>query len=121
MVGACAQPRGSAGTVGGAAQLVREIQEQGEISNSLSILQSEFLRVMLRAFADAGHTVTGVDISADMLGRARQLLEAGAVPRDRFTLELVGEHFRGKFLEQSYDAIVCIGLLEYLPDPYGLL
>src|SRR5262245_29766555 len=49
--------------------------------------------VMLRAFADAGHTVTGVDISADMLSRARQLLEAGAVPPDRFTLELVGEHF----------------------------
>src|SRR5271167_3336043 len=44
--------------------------------------------VMLRALAEAGHKVTGVDASESMLGSARQLLEGGAIPADRFALEL---------------------------------
>lgn len=77
--------------------------------------------VMLRALADAGHKVTGVDASESMLGSARQLLEAGAIPPDRFTLELVGADYRGRFLDRRYDAIVCTGVLEYLSDPCALL
>lgn len=77
--------------------------------------------VMLRALAEAGHKVTGVDASESMLGSARQLLEGGAIPADRFALELVGDDYRGRFAAQRYDAIVCTGVLEYLSDPCALL
>ncbi len=77
--------------------------------------------VMLRALAEAGHKVRGVDASESMLGNARQLLDSGAIPADRFTLELVGDDHQGRFLAQRYDAIVCTGVLEYLSDPCALL
>jgi len=56
-----------------------------------------------------------------MLSSARQLLETGAIPADRFTLELAGDGHQGRFLAQRYDAIVCTGVLEYLSDPCALL
>jgi 2-polyprenyl-6-hydroxyphenyl methylase/3-demethylubiquinone-9 3-methyltransferase len=77
--------------------------------------------VLLAELVHAGHIVTGVDVSAGMLASARRALEAAAEPAERYTFELVGDDFRGEYLNQTYDGIICLGVLEYLDRPEELI
>jgi 2-polyprenyl-3-methyl-5-hydroxy-6-metoxy-1,4-benzoquinol methylase len=77
--------------------------------------------VFLKRLIDAGHVVTGVDASPEMLASAQKTLERAAVPKDRFVLEQVQGNCGGNFLEHSYDGILSLGVLEYLENPIALL
>jgi 2-polyprenyl-6-hydroxyphenyl methylase/3-demethylubiquinone-9 3-methyltransferase len=77
--------------------------------------------VLLRELVGRGHSVTGVDVSADMLASARQGLEAARVGADRFKLEQIANNSDGEYLKQYYDGIVCLGVIEYLEQPMELL
>lgn len=77
--------------------------------------------VLLAELARLGHTITGVDVSAGMLASARRTLEAAGVPSEHFGLEQVGEDSQGKYLEQSYDVIISLGVIEYVDRPMELL
>ncbi len=77
--------------------------------------------VFLKHLIDAGHHVTGVDVSSEMLASARKALEAAGISPDRFVLERIGEGCSGRYLETSYDGIMSLGVLEYLEEPVALL
>ncbi len=77
--------------------------------------------VLLGRLVQMGHTVTGVDVSAGMLASARRTLQADAVPAERFTLEQLDEDFQGEYLKQTYNGIICLGVIEYLARPKDLL
>jgi SAM-dependent methyltransferase len=77
--------------------------------------------VLLAALARMGHQVVGVDASPGMLARARLALDAAEVPRESAGLEQVGEDFEGEYLKQTYDGIICLGVIEYLDNPNELL
>jgi len=70
--------------------------------------------------ARRGHLVTGLDSSATMLGDFRAALDAEpAAVRARVQL-VQGEAADG-FAPESFDAVLCQGVLMYLPDPGPLL
>lgn len=77
--------------------------------------------VFLEHLVAAGHGVTGVDASPEMLAAARKTLEGAGAPPDRFVLEQVGASCKGGYLDVSYDGIISLGVLEYLDDPGALL
>jgi len=77
--------------------------------------------VLLGPLVQMGHTLTGVDVSVGMLASARRTLQAAAVPAERFTLERLDEDFQGEYLKQTYDGIICLGVIEYLARPRDLL
>jgi SAM-dependent methyltransferase len=70
--------------------------------------------------ARRGHLVTGLDSSATLLGDFRAALAAQpALVRARIQL-VQGESADG-FAADSFDAVLCQGVLMYLPDPGPLL
>lgn len=76
--------------------------------------------VLLKALSAAGYNLTGVDLSAGMLEEAHRCMES--VPqRERARLFRVNEHFESPHVEQQYDGIFCLGVLEYLDDPTALM
>jgi 2-polyprenyl-3-methyl-5-hydroxy-6-metoxy-1,4-benzoquinol methylase len=77
--------------------------------------------VFLKHLIDAGHRVTGVDVSLEMLASARRALESAGVTPERFVLERVGESCKGGYLDSAYDGVMSLGVLEYLDDPVALL
>lgn len=73
--------------------------------------------------ARAGHTVTLVDVAPAMLQRAAEIaaLEPPAV-RSRLTAIVADLHHLSAVLTmQRYDLILCHSVLDYSPDPLGLL
>jgi len=77
--------------------------------------------VLMGALLQCGRTVTGVDASPVMIETARAHLKSGAV-RGRYTLELIDpEQFAGRYLTTVYAGVVCLGVLEYVPNASTLL
>jgi S-adenosylmethionine-dependent methyltransferase len=64
--------------------------------------------------AAAGHHVTGAEVSAEMLGRAKEKLAAAGVA-DRVRL-LGADIYDLPFDGEVFDAVVCHGVVMYLPD-----
>lgn len=77
--------------------------------------------VLLAAMGQVGHQVTGVDVSAGMLVAARRTLEEAGVPEALFHLEQAGDDFKGRYLDQTYNIIITVGVIEYLDRPMDLL
>jgi SAM-dependent methyltransferase len=73
--------------------------------------------------AQAGFEVTLLDSSPAMLAKARQRLERlSAEARQRVTLlEADGEHAAEAVRGKRFDAVLCHGVLGYLPDPEPLV
>jgi len=77
--------------------------------------------VLMDALLEGGRTVTGVDASPGMIETAQVLLRSDA-SRGRYTLELIDPgHFAGRYLGTVYAGVVCLGVLEYVPNPSTLL
>jgi 2-polyprenyl-3-methyl-5-hydroxy-6-metoxy-1,4-benzoquinol methylase len=74
--------------------------------------------VLLRELAMAGHQVTGVDVSEGMLAAARANVKNAPQP---VRLERAGHNFEGAYLDETYDGIISLGVIEYLENPYDLL
>ncbi|MGX4735879.1 class I SAM-dependent methyltransferase [Kitasatospora griseola] len=70
-----------------------------------------------RLLAEAGHRVTGVDLAAGMVERARAKLAGAGLP-GRF---LVGDASRPPVGAERFDALLCRHLLWTLPDPDAAL
>ncbi|MFF2626951.1 class I SAM-dependent methyltransferase [Kitasatospora griseola] len=70
-----------------------------------------------RLLAAAGHRVTGVDLAAGMVERARAKLAGAGLP-GRF---LVGDASRPPVGAERFDALLCRHLLWTLPDPDAAL
>ncbi|MFD8479419.1 class I SAM-dependent methyltransferase [Kitasatospora sp. NPDC059673] len=70
-----------------------------------------------RLLAEAGHRVTGVDLAAGMVERARAKL-AGVGLTGHF---MVGDASRPPVGEERFDAVLCRHLLWTLPDPEAAL
>lgn len=73
--------------------------------------------------ARAGHLVTGLDASDRMLDACKESLEAEPEDvRDRLTLVRGDGHaVPDLFGDRTFDAVLCHGVLMYLPDPAPLL
>lgn len=71
---------------------------------------------MTRDLLQRGFEVVGVDLSLEMLRHGMQRL-AGHPLRHRCRLE-PGDVERLRFADESFDAVLCMGVLEYLPA-YG--
>jgi SAM-dependent methyltransferase len=73
--------------------------------------------------ARRGHTVTGLDSSARLLADFRVALDAEpAEVRERVRLVHGGaDDIAGLFGRQSFDAVLCQGVLMYFPDPGPIL
>ncbi|GHE71185.1 methyltransferase domain-containing protein [Streptomyces lavendulocolor] len=69
---------------------------------------------MVLRLAAAGHHVTGAEVSAEMLGRAKEKLAAAGVA-DRVRL-VEGDIYDLPFDGEVFDAVVCHGVVMYLPD-----
>ncbi|MEU7028892.1 methyltransferase domain-containing protein [Streptomyces sp. NPDC046275] len=69
---------------------------------------------MVLRLAAAGHHVTGAEVSADMLGRAKEKLAAAGVA-DRARL-VEADIYDLPFDGEVFDAVVCHGVVMYLPD-----
>jgi SAM-dependent methyltransferase len=67
--------------------------------------------------AEAGHRVTGVDLSPRMVDRARAKLAAAGLP-GRF---LVGDAAAPPTGDERFDAVLCRHLVWTLPDPHAAL
>ncbi|MFE0425282.1 class I SAM-dependent methyltransferase [Streptomyces sp. NPDC058953] len=67
--------------------------------------------------AGAGHRVTGVDLSPQMIDRARAKLTAAGLPA-RF---LVGDAAEPPTGDDRFDAVICRHLVWTLPDPAAAL
>lgn len=76
--------------------------------------------VLLKALAEAGFQVTGVDISEKMLAKASQNLQT-ALRKDNVRLVRVDENFEGPYADRLYDGIVSLGVMEYVEDYQALL
>ncbi len=73
------------------------------------------------AVAQAGTQCVGVDLAEAMIeeaNRRRSALPLDVQGRTRF---LVGDAVATRLLSASFDAVVALGLIEYLPDDDGLL
>jgi 2-polyprenyl-3-methyl-5-hydroxy-6-metoxy-1,4-benzoquinol methylase len=77
--------------------------------------------VLLKQLAEAGHVVTGVDVSPEMLGFARKTLQSAGIASNRFNLENIPQNGQGEYLNDLYNGIISLGVLEYLDDPLALL
>jgi 2-polyprenyl-3-methyl-5-hydroxy-6-metoxy-1,4-benzoquinol methylase len=74
--------------------------------------------VLARELALLGHEVTAIDISAGMIAAARENF-AGlpAPPR----LEQTGDGLPNEWLQDEYDGVISLGVLEYVEQPYAIL
>ncbi|MEU8764131.1 methyltransferase domain-containing protein [Streptomyces sp. NPDC048659] len=70
---------------------------------------------MVLRLAGSGHHVTGVEKSPDMLASARQRVAAVPDIAGRVTLTR-GDVYSLPFDDASFDAVVCHGVVMYLPD-----
>ncbi|MGE0201810.1 MAG: class I SAM-dependent methyltransferase [Candidatus Melainabacteria bacterium] len=73
--------------------------------------------------AKAGHQVTGVDFSKDMLAKATELVsQAGVGERCEFLLgDMLNDIPEPLKTRQHFDAAACLGVLEYMADPMPML
>lgn len=76
---------------------------------------------LLTHLAKADFKVTGIDISAGMLKAAMQSLQVAGVPSDRFRLEQVRTDGSANALQEKFDGVISLGVLEYLDDPTAVL
>lgn len=89
--------------------------------------------VLVGVLAAAGYKVTGVDASAAMIAAARATLESAGLG-DAARLEIATDPFDGEYRHETYNAVICLGVLEYveqwrrvltnlghLVKPHGLL
>lgn len=77
--------------------------------------------VLMDALLECGRTVTGVDASPGMIETAQAHLSSRA-SRGPYTLELIDPgHFAGRYLRTVYAGVVCLGVLEYVPNASNLL
>lgn len=77
--------------------------------------------VLLTELLKRGYRVTGVDASPGMIAEARRAVN-DLGPEMPCSLELVqGPAFDGRYLQQSYDTVICLGVLEYVDDDDSLL
>lgn len=76
--------------------------------------------VLVKALAEAGHVVTGVDISEGMLAAAQALVKPES---QQHTVQFfrVDEAFQGDYQREQYDGVFSLGVLEYLDNPHALL
>jgi len=78
--------------------------------------------VFVKALADRGYHVTGVDESPAMIEAARRTLAADPTASDVCRLERVdSESFGGEFLNERFDCVLCLGVLEYVDRYQELL
>ena len=87
--------------------------------NALDIGSGPGLIPIKLAANAAGLRVTGVDLSAAMLQRARRSAELAGVA-DRVSFRQ-GDAKSLPFSDQSFDLVLCNSLLHHSPDPRGLL
>lgn len=72
--------------------------------------------------AQDGHTVTMVEPSPLMLARARAAVDAcDAAVRGRITMVRADAEQAAETLDGGFDAVLCHGVLMYLPDPAPVL
>lgn len=77
--------------------------------------------VLMDALLKSGRTVTGVDASPGMIETAQAHLNSSA-SRGRYTLELIDPgHFAGRYVGTVYAGVICLGVLEYVPNAPNLL
>jgi len=77
--------------------------------------------VMMRALLACGRDVTGVDASAAMVQAACAHLGALRASA-RYELEVIAaDDFRGRYLDTTYQGVLCLGVLEYVPNAPFLL
>jgi ubiquinone/menaquinone biosynthesis C-methylase UbiE len=69
---------------------------------------------MIRAMAKRGCDAFGLDISKDMLRFARSRMLSSSI-KNRF-LFLLGDVEALSFCDNTFDAVLCMGVLEYLPS-----
>jgi 2-polyprenyl-6-hydroxyphenyl methylase/3-demethylubiquinone-9 3-methyltransferase len=74
--------------------------------------------ILSEALADAGATVTGIDLADRSLSVAKlHLLESGKkVEYRKVTVEALAEEFPG-----HYDVVTCMEMLEHVPDPAAVI
>jgi ubiquinone/menaquinone biosynthesis C-methylase UbiE len=75
--------------------------------------------VMMPDLLAMGFEVQGIDVSGEMVRRGRQSM-AGHPLRERCRLDL-GDVERLQFPDASFDAVLCMGVLEYLPGSAAAL
>uniref|UniRef100_UPI002F906C70 methyltransferase domain-containing protein n=1 Tax=Kitasatospora sp. NBC_01519 TaxID=2903576 RepID=UPI002F906C70 len=70
---------------------------------------------MVLRLTAAGHQVVGVEKSPDMLAAAAQRVTAGSGISEQVTF-MEGDIYTLPFEDRSFDAVVCHGVVMYLPD-----
>ena len=67
-------------------------------------------------------SVLGVDSSVDLIKQAKEMYTASSVPEDKydFIIQDVVQYLEN-LSENSFDTILCFGLLYYIPDNYHFL
>ena len=63
--------------------------------------------------AKRGHKTTGLDYSLDMVAQASRSVESAGTKCARF---IQGDLDSLPFQDSSFDAVICVGVLQYLPD-----
>jgi SAM-dependent methyltransferase len=63
--------------------------------------------------AKRGHKTTGLDYSLDMVAQASRAAESAGTKRASF---IQGDLDSLPFQNNSFDAVICVGVLQYLPD-----
>jgi len=76
--------------------------------------------VMVRALAQRGFSVTGVDASSGMIAAAQRYL--CAAPLDGYRLEVIGGvNGEGEYRRATYHGVLCVAVLEYVHNADALL
>ena|SRR5215475_8302266 len=76
--------------------------------------------VMVRALAERGFTVTGVDASTQMIAAARRYLCSARA--GTYRLEVIdGRSEEGTYRHATYHGVLCVAVLEYVRDAGALL
>ncbi|HEY7531797.1 MAG TPA: class I SAM-dependent methyltransferase [Nitrospiraceae bacterium] len=68
---------------------------------------------LLEEVAKRGHTATGLDFSLDMVAQASWAVGNAGTKRTCF---IQGDLDSLPFKDNSFDAVICVGVLQYLPD-----
>lgn len=63
--------------------------------------------------------VTGIDVSSEMLARARHRVDCLGLPQVEAILEMDGEHMH--FADNSFDKVVAMYVVSVVPDPRRLV
>jgi ubiquinone/menaquinone biosynthesis C-methylase UbiE len=75
--------------------------------------------IMMPELAAMGFEAHGIDVSREMIRRARQRMQGH--PLEKRCSFAVGDVERLELPDASYDAVLCMGVLEYLPRYSGAL